>query len=179
MNFLESPQRISVVGTSGSGKTTLAREISQRLTIPHVELDYLHWQPNWVEVPNDVFQKRVSQALSGNSWVVDGNYSMVRDIVWGRADTIVWLDYSLSVVISRVVWRTFQRVVKQQEVCNGNRETWKTTLSRDSVILWALQTYHKNRREYALLLKKPEYAHLNIVKVRSPEEAQNWLSLIH
>ena len=180
MNFLESPQCISVVGTSGSGKTTLAREISQRLTIPHVELDYLHWQPNWVEVPNDVFQKRVSQALSGNSWVVDGNLnSQERDIVWGRADTIVWLDYSLSVVISRVVWRTFQRVVKQEEVCNGNRETWKTTFSRDSVILWALQTYYKNRRQYALLLQKPEYGHLNIVRVRSPEEAQYWLSLIH
>ncbi|MBD2607892.1 adenylate kinase [Scytonema hofmannii FACHB-248] len=170
---------MSVIGTSGSGKTTLAREISQLLAIPHVQLDYLYWEPNWVEVRNDVFQKRVSQALSGNTWVVDGNYSMVRDIVWGRADTIVWLDYSLSVVISRLVWRTFQRVVKKQEVCNGNRETWKTTFSRDSIILWALQTYYKNRRQYSLLLKKPEYAHLNIVHLRSPEEAQNWLSLIH
>ncbi|NEU74655.1 adenylate kinase [Hassallia byssoidea VB512170] len=178
MNFLEHPQRISVVGTSGSGKTTLAKQISQRLTIPHIELDYLHWQPNWVEVPNDVMREKVSQALSGNAWVVDGNYSMVRDIVWGKADTVVWLDYSLSVVISRVVLRTFQRVVKQQEVCNGNRETWKTTFSRESIILWALQTYHKNRRQYALLLKKPEYAHLNIVHLRSPASAQNWLSLI-
>ncbi len=178
MNFLESPQRISVVGTSGSGKTTLARQISQRLAIPHVELDYLHWEPNWVEVPNDVFQKKVSQALSGNTWVVDGNYSIVRDIVWGKADTIVWLDYSLPVIMSRIVRRTLQRVVKQQEVCNGNRETWKTTFSRDSVVLWALQTYHKNRRQYALLLKKPEYAHLQVVHLRSPASAQDWLSLI-
>jgi adenylate kinase family enzyme len=36
-------QRISVVGTSGSGKTTLARDISLRLNIPHVELDYIVW----------------------------------------------------------------------------------------------------------------------------------------
>lgn len=176
---MQYPQRISVVGTSGSGKTTLAKQISQLLTIPDIELDYLHWEPNWVEVPNDVMRQRVSQALSGNSWVVDGNYSIVRDIVWGKADTIVWLDYSFPVVMSRVLWRTFQRLVKQQEVCNGNRETWKTTIRRDSVILWALQTYHKNRRQYALLLKKPEYAHLLVVRVRSLEETQNWLSLIH
>jgi adenylate kinase family enzyme len=179
MNFIQYPQRISIVGTSGSGKTTLAKQISQLLTIPHVELDYLHWEPNWVEVPNDVFQNRVSQALSGNTWVVDGNYSIVRDIVWGRADTIVWLDYSFPVVMSRILWRTFQRVVKQEEVCNGNRESWKTTFSPDSIVLWVLQTYDKNRRQYPLLFQKPEYAHLNIVHLRSPASTQNWLSLIH
>ena len=169
-------QRISIIGTSGSGKTTLAREISQRLAIPHVELDRLHWEPNWVEVPNDVMRERVSQAVSGNTWVVDGNLnSQERDIVWGKADTVVWLDYSFSVVMSRVVWRTFQRVVTQQEVCNGNRETWKTTFSRDSIILWVLQTYHKRRREYPLLLKKPEYAHLQVVHLHSPKAAQDWL----
>ena len=64
------------------------------------------------------------------------------------------------------------------EVCNGNRETWKTTFSRDSVVLWALQTYYKNLRGYALLLKKPEYAQLSNVHLRSPKAAQNWLSLI-
>ena len=93
----------------------------------------------------------------------------------GKADTVVWLDYSFSVVMSRVLWRTFRRVVTQQEVCNGNRETWKTTFSRDSIILWALQTYYKRRREYPLLLKKPEYAHLQVVHLHSPKAAQNWL----
>jgi adenylate kinase family enzyme len=169
------PQRISVVGTSGSGKTTLAREISQRLAIPHVELDSLHWQPNWIEVPDDVMRERVSQVLSGTSWVVDGNYSIVRNIVWGRADTVVWLDYSFPVVMSRVIWRTFRRVVTQQEVCNGNRENWKKTFSRDSIILWALTTYHKRREEYPILLKKPEYSHLQVVHLRSSQAAQNWL----
>jgi len=88
-------QRISVVGTSGSGKTTLARQIFQSIDIPHIELDALHHEPNWTEAPIDVFRKRVEQSLSGNSWVVDGNYSKVRDIVWSRADTVIWLDYPL------------------------------------------------------------------------------------
>ncbi|BAY66273.1 topology modulation protein [Calothrix brevissima NIES-22] len=57
-------QRISVVGTTGSGKTTLARQISQCLNIPHVELDYLHWEPNWIEAANDVMRARVTQAIS-------------------------------------------------------------------------------------------------------------------
>ncbi|WP_414550394.1 NB-ARC domain-containing protein [Anabaena sp. CCY 0017] len=170
-------QRISVVGTSGSGKTTLARQISQRLAISHVELDYLHWEPNWVEVSDEVFRHRVSQALSGNTWVVDGNYSMVRDIVWGKADTVIWLDYPLSVVMSRVLWRTLLRVITKEKVCNGNQETWQTTFSsRDSILLWALQTHSKNRKIYPLLFKELEYAHLEIIHFQSSSSAENWLS---
>ncbi|WP_315788208.1 AAA family ATPase [Fischerella sp. JS2] len=168
-------QRICVVGTTGSGKTTLARQIQQRLNIPHVELDYLHWEPNWTEVADDIFQQRVSQALSGDSWVVDGNYSKVREIIWRKADTIVWLDYAFVLTMSRLLKRTFWRVVTQQPVCNGNRETWKTTFSRDSILLWGLNTYHKRRKEYPILFSQPEYAHLQVVHLRSPQAAQDWL----
>ncbi|BBD58832.1 topology modulation protein [Nostoc sp. HK-01] len=169
-------QRISVVGTSGSGKTTLARQISQRLAIPHIELDYLHWEPNWVEVPNDVMRDRVSQSLAGDRWVVDGNYSIVRDIVWPRADTVVWLDYSWPVVMRRILWRTLSRVVTQQEVCNGNYETWqKSFLSRDSILLWAIQTYGKNRQKYQALLQESDCTHLNFIRLTSPAVTKDWL----
>jgi adenylate kinase family enzyme len=153
----------------------LARQISERRNIPHIEIDYLHWEPNWIGAPKDVMGARVAQAISGDSWVTDGNYSIVRDIVWGKADTVVWLDYSWLVVMSRILWRTLLRVVTKQEVCNGNRETWQTTFSRDSIILWALKTYPKKRREYPLLFAKPEYAHLKIVHLRSPSDTENWL----
>lgn len=99
-------RRISVVGTSGSGKTTLARQISQQLAIPHIELDAIYHQPNWTETPLEIFRQRVEESLNSESWVVDGNYSKVRDIVWSRADTVVWLDYTLPLIMKRVVWRT-------------------------------------------------------------------------
>jgi adenylate kinase family enzyme len=173
--ILECGQRISIVGTSGSGKTTLARQISQHLAIPHVELDALYHEPNWTEAPTDVFRKRVQQALSGYSWVVDGNYSKVRDIVWSQADTVVWLDYSLPVAMRRLLRRTLRRVVMQEELWNGNRETWQMMLSRDSIILWALTTYRKHRNNYPILLSQLEYAHLKVVHLRSPKTTQAWL----
>src|SRR5205809_1832315 len=89
------PRRVVVVGTTGSGKTTLAGRLAQRLGVPHVELDALHWEANWVEAGDEVFRERAARALTGSAWVVDGNYSKVRDIVWGRADMVVWLDYPL------------------------------------------------------------------------------------
>lgn len=167
--------RISVIGTSGSGKTTLARNISQRLAIPHIELDYLHWEPNWVEVSDEIFHQRVTDALKGESWVVDGNYSKVRDTIWSRADTLVWLDYSFFTVMSRVSKRAINRVVTQQEVCNGNYETWGKLFSSESIILWSLQTYHRRRREYPVLFQQPEYSHLNIVHLRTPKATEDWL----
>ncbi|WP_341528685.1 hypothetical protein WKK05_04970 [Nostoc sp. UHCC 0302] len=110
------------------------------------------------------------------TYLVDGNYSIVHDIVWQRADTVIWLDYSWTVVMSRILRRTVSRVVTQQEVCNGNRETWKKSFfSRDSVVLWALQTYGKNRQKYQLLFQESEYAHLQVVHLRSPSAAQDWL----
>jgi adenylate kinase family enzyme len=176
MNSSTCGQRISVVGTTGSGKTTLARQISQRLAIPHVELDALHWQPNWTEVSLDIFRDRTEQALSSNRWVVDGNYSKVRDIIWSRADTVVWLDYTLPVIMTRLLRRTFRRVVLQEELWSGNRETLQLALSRDSILLWALRTYKKRRREYPILFEQPDYAHLKVVHLRSPKTTNAWLS---
>ncbi|KAM3092430.1 ATP-binding cassette domain-containing protein [Phormidesmis sp. 146-35] len=176
MEWIEAGQRITIVGTSGSGKTTLARQISKKLDIPHVELDRLHWEPNWTEAPISVFESRVTEALAGGRWVVDGNYGKIRDLVWGRADTVVWLDYSFWVVMKQIVQRTIRRVALQEECCNGNRETFQIAfLSRDSVILWALQTYQKNREKYSFLLEQPEYSHLKKIRLTSPQMAQSWL----
>ena len=168
--------RIAVVGTSGSGKTTLARRLAGRLGVPHVELDALHWGPGWTPADTDVFAERTAQALSGPFWVTDGNYSKVRHVVWSRAETLVWLDYSLRVILARGVWRTVRRVVTREELWNQNREEFAASfLSRDSIILWILKTYRRRRREYPVLFAKPEYAHLRVVHLRSPREAEHWL----
>jgi adenylate kinase family enzyme len=169
-------QRISVIGTSGSGKTTLARQISQCLAIPHIELDALHWEPNWTEAPINIFQKRVEQSLSMNSWVVDGNHSKIRSLIWSRANTVVWLDYPLPIIMGRLLRRTWRRVVMQEELWSGNRETWRQTFSHDSILLWALKTYRKNRNKYPILLAQPEYIHLQVVHLRSPKDTGAWLA---
>jgi adenylate kinase family enzyme len=165
-----------VVGTTGSGKTSTARRIAEVIEAPHFELDAIHWGPDWTPEPADVFRERVGAALQRDAWVCDGNYSRVRDIVWGRADTIVWLDYGLAVVLWQLVMRTVRRAVRQTELWHGNRESLRRSfLSRDSILLWALKTFGPRRRRYARLLSQPEYAHIAVVHLRSPSETRAWL----
>ncbi|MBI3944252.1 MAG: adenylate kinase [Chloroflexi bacterium] len=169
--------RIVVVGTTGAGKTTLARRISQRLAIPFIELDAIFWGPNWTAVPAEVFYTRTAHALNGDAWIVDGNYGKVRDITWGRAHSIIWLDFSLAVIMARLFRRTMKRLIRKEELWHGNRERWQTHFfSRDSLFLWALQTYHRRRAEYKALFRQPEYAHLNIIHLPSPQAADTWLA---
>lgn len=169
-------RRIVVIGTTGSGKTALARAISERLRIPHVELDALNWGPNWTEVPREVFRQRVSEAVAGEAWVVDGNYSKARDIVWPRADTAVWLDLPLWVILWRLLRRTVARTLTREDLWSGNRERFRTAfLSRDSLFFWALQTYQRRRRDYPRLLVQPEHAHLKVIRLASARAVELWL----
>lgn len=121
-------QRVNVVGTSCSGKTTLARRLAARLGVRHVELDALFWGPAWRPMPHEVFRQRVSDATDAPAWVVDGGYSTVRDVTWSRADTVVWLDYPLPLVLARYLRRTVRRLRSGEEFWpgTGNRETMGT-----------------------------------------------------
>jgi adenylate kinase family enzyme len=166
-------QRIVIIGVSGSGKTTFARQLALHLGYPHIEMDAVHWLPDWVEMPTDQFRDQLAAALTGNCWVIDGNYSKVRDIVWGRADTIIWLDYSLPLILGRLIRRTVHRIITRETLWNGNREILRNQFRRDSIMLWALRTYFKYRRAYPLLFQRPEYAHLNILRLTSPKAAAN------
>src|ERR1700722_8683994 len=102
-------RRIVIVGASGAGKSTLAAELAKRLAVPHIELDALHWGPNWTPTPTHILLPRVEVALAGDGWTVCGNYLTLRDVTWRRADTLIWLDYPMRLV----VWRSFRRTIRR------------------------------------------------------------------
>src|SRR5579872_320509 len=84
-------KRILVVGTTCAGKTTLSRSLSNLLHLPHVEFDSLFWDPNWTYVPDDEARWRLEKSTAGPQWILDGNFLWLKEVVWGRADTLVWL----------------------------------------------------------------------------------------
>ncbi len=165
--------RIAIVGSTGSGKSTLAAQLAVRLQIPHTELDNLHWLPQWQERTDAEFRELVDVATSRPAWVVDGGYSVVRDLVWGRADVIVWLNYSFATTAWQLFRRTVRRNTHSVPCCNGNYESVQRSLGRDSILLWLLKTYWKNRREFPRALAR--YPKARQVILHSPAATTRWL----
>ncbi len=111
--------------------------------------------------------------------MVDGNYSAVRDLVWARADTVVWLDLPRRTVMRQIIWRTVHRVALRVELWNGNRERWRNVFTRDpheSVIAWAWQRHAVYRARYVAATTDPAWRHLTFVRIRSRAEGRELLA---
>jgi adenylate kinase family enzyme len=172
--------RVLIVGTSGSGKSTLARAISEKFGIADVELDALYWGPNWTGAPADEFKSKIEASISKNEgWVVHGNYSKVQNIILSRATAIIWLDYSLLIVLWRVYKRSVLRIIFRTDLWAGNRESFrKTFLSRSSIILWAYQTYSLRREQYEKLFASLERSELQLFRFKKPNETESFLKCL-
>ena len=172
-------QRLVVVGTTSSGKSTLAEILSGKLQLDFIELDALHWEANWVEAPDDIFRQRVETAISSERWAVAGNYSIVRDLIWPRADAVIWLDYPLWMIFCQLTRRTFKRWWSQELLWGTNRENlWMhfKLWSQDSLYHWLFKTYWRRKRETPQLLSEPRNAHLTVFRFKSPREAEEWVN---
>src|ERR1700687_4971827 len=73
------------------------------------------------------------------AWVGAGTYGAVRDLLWPRADTIVWLDSPLPLVLGRLAARTLRRGITREVLWSGNRENlWEHAMvwSKRSLFHW-------------------------------------------
>lgn len=157
-----------MVGNSGSGKTTLAAAIGAALNVPHLELDAVFHQPNWQPLETGLFRAQVAGFVAADGWVVDGNYSAVQDLVWQRADTVVWIDLPRRVVMRQLVSRTLRRMIARQELWNGNTESWRYLFCLDperSIVVWAWTAHRKYVQRYAEAQRDPANRHLTFVRV--------------
>ncbi|MCW2767330.1 MAG: topology modulation protein [Nocardioides sp.] len=178
---LRGCRRLLILGRTGSGKTTLGRELAAALTVPHVELDALYFGPDLSTVPLQVLRERTTAAIAGDRWVTDGNKSAVRDLVWPRADTVVWLDYPLAVSLwrlaRRALWRT--SVLKKQAATSGSRGSFASQLlSATKGVLTALRSHRGQRRRYPKMFSDPANRHLAVVRLRSPRATRRWLARV-
>jgi adenylate kinase family enzyme len=174
------PNRIVVQGASGSGKSTFARELARILDVPYLELDSLYHQKNWSALDVDTFRGLVDVFSQQSRWVSDGNYSSVRDFLWSRADTILFIDLPRRRVIARLLRRTIRRGVTHEELWNGNRESLRHLFSLDpelNVVLWSWRT-HGRYRESVPNEARTRAPHAEVVILRSSAAVDSYLQLL-
>ncbi len=171
------PERIVVVGSSCAGKTTFARALAAQLGYPYVELDHLYWSPGWTPKGGQEFRALVASAAAADQWVADGNYTLVRDLLWPRATTIIWLNYGFGTVLWRALRRTFRRAFSREELWHGNRESFRRSLlSRDSILLWVITSFHRKQRQIGELRSGVKFPHLSWIEFRRPGDAARALN---
>ena len=170
--------RIVVVGTTGSGKSTLARDLALLTGAVHVELDALYHQPDWQVTPEAEFMARLGAVAGRPRWIADGNYTTrASKVLWPRAQLIVWLDLPLTTVIPRLARRSVRRVREQTELWHGNRETWSSLLGRESILLWAVRTHPRHRRDLPAIFLRSELASTAVVRLTSRVHVARWLEV--
>jgi adenylate kinase family enzyme len=99
-------KKILIIGSSGAGKSTFARRLHRAIGLPLIHLDRLYWKPNWVETTDKSKWKRtIENALRGDAWILDGNYSGTLEMRLEKCDAVIFLDLPRLLCIYRILKR--------------------------------------------------------------------------
>jgi len=175
-------KRINIIGTTGSGKSTLALTLSEKLGYPYVQMDQLFWKPDWQETSDEELFPKLTEVLSEEVWILDGNYNRTNQLKWKRADTIVWIDLGYFRTFFQLFKRTLIRAVSQQELWpgTGNKESlYKSFMSRDSILVWFFRYYHINQKRYSKLMQSTENSHIEMIHLKSPSQIRKFIKQAH
>jgi hypothetical protein len=170
-DVLQIMKRILVIGASGSGKSTLARRLSELLGLPYFPTDPFYWEADWKLASDEHVMRQLVNVVEHETWILDGNFEDRRELVWGRADCIIWLDYSLPTVISRVVLRNLRWLVTRQRVWSGNVMSLSRAISG---ICHAANSYATKKARYPGYLAA--FPAITVHHFQTSRETEAWLA---
>lgn len=168
------PRRILVYGVTGSGKSTAAQRIAAATGLPLTLADELTWLPGWEPVPEAAQRETFAAIAAGERWVLDTAYAAWLDVVLPRADLVVCLDYPRWLSLQRLLRRTISRAIDQQPICNGNTESWRGMVSRDSIIMWHFRSFARKRARMRSWARAPGGGP-RVVLFSRPRRLEAWL----
>jgi adenylate kinase family enzyme len=168
--------RVLIYGVTGSGKTTLARELADQTGLPWHSVDDLTWEPGWIGVPPEEQRRRMAAICAGERWILDSAYSTWLDLVLARVELIVALDYPRWRSLAWLIRRTLGRVIDRRTICNGNTESFRQMLSRDSIIVWHFRSFARKRARMRAWAGDP--AGPEVILLTSPAATRRWLATL-
>ena len=178
VNHLINMKRINIIGTSGSGKSTFAKQLAELLSIKYIEMDALFWDRGWQGRKDTDFFSSLKDMITQDAWVLDGNYTRSTSIKWKNVDTVIWLDYSFWCTFMQLIKRSIIRIYTKKELWpgTGNIESCRQTfLSKESILLWMVQSFYKNRRKYRAIISNQNYQYIHFIRFTSPRDCATFL----
>ncbi len=86
-------KKVLVIGCPGSGKSTFARRLHGLTELPLYYLDMVFHKEDRTTLSREEFDKKLSEILSRDLWIIDGNYLRTMETRLEKADTVFFLDY--------------------------------------------------------------------------------------
>jgi adenylate kinase family enzyme len=172
--------KINVVGTSSSGKTTFSKDLSEILSIPHIEMDALFWGPYWEQTSYEEFCVKLRSAIKGESWILDGNYTRTTPIKWECVDIVIWLDFSFIRSLLQAIKRAIKRIIDREELWpgTGNIETLGALFTKESIVLYTIKKHRIVRVQYETYTESDYYPNIQFIRLRSPRKVEAFLTKV-
>ena len=160
-------KKIIVIGCPGSGKTTFSEKLRDKTGLPLFYLDAIWHRPDRTHISRDEFDSRLSEILSLDKWMIDGNYSRTLERRMEACDTVILFDISTEICIEGAS----ARIGKPRPDM-----PWIDT-ELDQSLRHEIESFkERNLPEIYALLEK--YGDKSIVVFKSREEADEYLSKI-
>ena len=157
-------QKILVIGCSGSGKSTLSRELRDVTGLPLFPLDNIWWEPDRSHISREEFDRKLDEILRTDRWILDGDYSRTYEMRFQACDTVIFLDYPVTVCMNGIK----ERIGKDRADIPWAERTL------DPELVKLVERYETDNRPVILSLLE-KYSAVNRFVFRSRPETAEWL----
>jgi C4-dicarboxylate-specific signal transduction histidine kinase len=97
-------------------------------------------------------------------------------VVLARVDLIVALDYPRWRSLARLTRRTLARAIDRRTICNGNTESFRQLVSRDSILVWHFRSFARKRARMHAWAADPDGP--AVIRLTSPAATRRWLAAL-
>jgi adenylate kinase family enzyme len=164
-------RKVLVIGPGGAGKSTVAKRLGQLLQIEVKHLDRFYWRAGWTEPSKEDWLQTVTELVSGDSWIIDGNFGGTLEFRLRHCDTIVFLDMPRLLCLWRIMKRRLlYRNRSRPDMAEGCRE--KIDLE---FVDW-VWNYSRTTRPKVIKLLEEQAEGKQVVWLRSDAEVEKFLA---
>ena len=160
-------ERIVVIGCPGSGKSTFSKALAEKTSLPLHHLDLMFWNEDKTMVEKSAFLARLHAVLSGERWIIDGNYASTMELRIKAADTVIFLDFSCEVCLSGI---------RERRGKPRSDMPWFET-EEDAKFVEFIERYNEEQRPKVMELLS-RYGDRNIVIFKERKDAEEFLASV-
>ncbi len=158
-------KKVLVLGCSGSGKSTFSIKLHEKTGLPLYHLDNIWWKADRSHISREEFDEQLSELVSGDSWIIDGDYSRTYEKRIAACDTSVLLDYGQQVWMEGITGRVGQ---------DRPDMPW-TEDTLDPELVELVKNYEAENKPLLreLFYKYPDK---NVITFHTRKEAEKWIT---